>query len=537
MATTYEIHPGIGIARVGTSTEHYFVGPEPDAPPPTAFRDDEGNLLRQAARFRVFECERDERNALLAARELTPDLGTIAWTVHLANRKGAGEVFPPPDPAVPLAQRLRNQGQDRAELTIDPGPRTVDGSSRTALLDTGTFKQEPVFLGEIRTESGEHGGRLLVLGGFGRSGSVPAGLPVGPPRGSFANNDDWFDDVSDGPVRALVTTADGRTHRAKPSWVIVAPPDFAPGVANFVTLYDVARDVAVHNRWLSVPDTPSFTRDIYPILSRPFAYSWVSGRAGLMHGSARWVPSSPRWKILADPATAPGIRQSLFARLRDPHTRPPSDLKSMPRLHDDTNQKGQVLPPIGTQYRILDKWVAGNFVNDWDGQPPVEERKYPGELMPDALDRIALRGCSGGAFFPGIEAGRIMADGGKYSEPYRLDADTLEPGEVTEGNAVPWQADFHLCRDDSPNLPTLEEDEPYLAWWPAQRPDMVFVDLAAVESRQQPEFWARGVDHMADMVEHWHELGVVVETPGANGHPVFVETERRLPDPQTSLDG
>jgi hypothetical protein len=51
--------------------------------------------------------------------------------------------------------------------------------------------------------------------------------------------------VSDGPVRATVTTTDGRTHTAKPSWVIVAPPDFAPGIMNLVTLYDVSRDVAV----------------------------------------------------------------------------------------------------------------------------------------------------------------------------------------------------------------------------------------------------------------------------------------------------
>ncbi|MGH3802498.1 MAG: LodA/GoxA family CTQ-dependent oxidase, partial [Pseudonocardiaceae bacterium] len=74
MATTYEIHPGIGIARVGTSTKHHFLGPEPDEPPPNSYRDDEGNLLRQAARFRVFECERDEKDALLSAREITPEL-------------------------------------------------------------------------------------------------------------------------------------------------------------------------------------------------------------------------------------------------------------------------------------------------------------------------------------------------------------------------------------------------------------------------------------------------------------------------------
>ncbi|HEY5853555.1 MAG TPA: LodA/GoxA family CTQ-dependent oxidase [Aldersonia sp.] len=519
MTTTYEIHPGIGIARVGTSRSHHFVGPEPDTPPPSTYRDDQGELLRQAARFRVFECERDDRNTLLDAREVTPDLGTVTWTVHLANRKAAGQVFPPPDPPVPPEQRLRNRGQARAELTIDPGPRTVDGPNRAAPFDTGKFKQEKVFLGEVRTDGD---GRLLVLGGFGRSDSVPAGIPVGPPRGSFANNDDWFDDVSDGPVRAVVTTADGTTHQAKPSWVIVSPPDFAPGIPNFVTMYDVARNAAFERNWLTVPETPSFTRDIYPLLSRPHAYSWVSGRAGLMHGSERWAPSAPLWKTLADPATALSMRRRLADRLRDPHARPPSDLGTMPRMHDDTNDPGEVLPPTRVQYLILDKWVAGHFVNDWP------EERHPGELLPDALDRAALQGCSGGAFYPGIEAGRIMADADRYSEPYRLDADALEPGAITEGNALPWQADFHLCRDDSPNPPKADEDEPYLAWWPAQRPDMVFVDLASFDSGQR-EYWARGVDDMADMVRDWHRLGVVAERPGADGRPVYLETERRLP--------
>ena len=64
MATTFEIHPSIGIARVGNSQQH-FVGPEPDTSPPTQYRDAAGELLRQAARFRVFECERDEEGVLL----------------------------------------------------------------------------------------------------------------------------------------------------------------------------------------------------------------------------------------------------------------------------------------------------------------------------------------------------------------------------------------------------------------------------------------------------------------------------------------
>ncbi len=46
--------------------------------------------------------------------------------------------------------------------------------------------------------------------------------------GNYANNDGWFDDVSDGPVRATVVL-NGTTAAltAMPAGVICPPPDFA----------------------------------------------------------------------------------------------------------------------------------------------------------------------------------------------------------------------------------------------------------------------------------------------------------------------
>ena len=74
--TEYEIHPAIGIARLGssslTSSDGVFLGPEPGGLRPTRYRDPEGNLKRQAARFRVFKCRRDDTRRLLEATELTP---------------------------------------------------------------------------------------------------------------------------------------------------------------------------------------------------------------------------------------------------------------------------------------------------------------------------------------------------------------------------------------------------------------------------------------------------------------------------------
>ena len=356
---------------------------------------------------------------------------------------------------------MRNPGQPRNEdeLKIDPGPRTVHAGDPAASFDTGRFRQTPVPLGEMRAEES---GRLLVLGGFGKADSDPKGIDLSD---NFADNNDWFDDVSDGPVRATVTTADGRTHTAKPSWVIVAPPDFAPGITNFVTMYDVARDVAVQRGgWPSPSDRRSpatSTRSSAgpsptpgSATGRGVGIGPTGGRPRLQCGRRSPTPTNPRT-----------MRQERFVRLRDPRARPaPIHPNTMPRLHDETGAKGEVLPLTVTQYAILEKWAAGSFIGDW------QKEQDSGELIADALDRVALQACSGGAFFPGIEAGRIMTEPEKYSEPYRLDAESLVPGQVTQGNALPWQADFILCADDG------------LGWWPAQRPDKVYLDVASAEA-------------------------------------------------------
>jgi hypothetical protein len=72
---TYKIHPGIGIARLGNSDTEFYIAPEtpaglpqacdpqgnasygPDGLQPvlvTRFRDVQGRIKRQAARFQVF---------------------------------------------------------------------------------------------------------------------------------------------------------------------------------------------------------------------------------------------------------------------------------------------------------------------------------------------------------------------------------------------------------------------------------------------------------------------------------------------------
>ena len=509
---SFEIHPAIGIARVGNSTE-FFVGPEPGVAPPGKYRDRRGRLLRQAARFRVYRCTRAPDGALQSATEVTSDQAEIEWTVHVANRKGASPEFPPsPAKARGEEGRLRNaRHADRAELVIDPGPRTLTAPGGRAPFDTGSFLGTEVPLGEMRTEAD---GSLLVLGGLGTSGTSPRGVRA--PITHFANNDNWYDDVSDGPVTATVKMGGARrAAKAKPAWVVTAPPDYAPGITNFVTLFDVAYQAAVERGWRQVPDRPSFTRHVQPILARALGYQWVLelGRQG--HGPfSGFGDFSTRWQSLADPSPNASFgRELVLGMLKDPGQPPdPADQEfgMMPRLHhnDYGTTPSHVLRATAAQYGVLERWAGGEFVSDLES-PPADL-----ELVPDALDRISLEACSGGPFYPGIEVGGIMADASTYSEAFRVDAASHEPGGLTAGNAVPWQADFLACSVDA---------REQLGWWPAQRPYQVFPSVDAEVS----EFWHRGVTGYRGMVKQWHDLGIVVEAKRRDGTTVFVESERR----------
>jgi len=182
------IYPPIGIARVGNSPTGWFVGPEVpgcSTVPIGGYKDSDGRLKRQAAKFRVYGID-SEGNAV---RELTAKDAEIHWTVHLANKKGvwyrirfAMDI----SEAEPVSRRNPKHTRDRTELIIDPGPRSVGPVHPGAkeLFDTGSFLGKDVPLGEIRSDEM---GRLLVLGGFGNSSSV-SNKPI-----ESLDNEEWLD--------------------------------------------------------------------------------------------------------------------------------------------------------------------------------------------------------------------------------------------------------------------------------------------------------------------------------------------------------
>ncbi|NOK20070.1 LodA/GoxA family CTQ-dependent oxidase [Corallococcus carmarthensis] len=633
MSPTYRIHPAIGIARVGNS-EDYYLGPVSAGGLPLeqdgqrevkTFRDGQGAIRRQAARFQVFVYD----DASPHGRPVTlgqDNVQDVQWTVHVANKKAAWYEFqqltgvdgkhdgqPLRNPRTPVG--MRNG------LILDPGPRTVAARGNGGLPSQSSFdaahapqgypvnfpatglvpeNSDITTLGQLSVDSQ---GRMDFRGGYGRSGSStrwmvttallntvnttsssqPNYLPPSAVAGlrqiadigyateaafkaaiigifgehvgtylaqdveaiayeqpridTYANNNFWWDDTSDGPVTARVILQGGTSVEVTPAWVMVAPPSYAPQILNMVTLYDTIYDALVRARNLA-PDlygangfnpgyVPNFQAEIRPILARPAVYQWVAninsqGTAG--HDG------------VVQPSGAPS---NFFGYLRQPgHENDPTPAL-MPKLAGDDPLQGEpnVIPSPSSKYLTLTRtqyFLLQQFSKQlYSKDPPPASTVGPGE----ALDRAVLENCVGGPFCPGIEMTWLCRDPAIYEEPFRIKPmpptgnaglrwDTeptaghgLQPGDATKYMALPWQADFNECSNQT-------TDYTNLWWWPAQRPYFVsYMDGGQVKQ----DYWTRpyGANFVKDetMVFNWKDLGFILRQSGTGAQ--FLEVERR----------
>jgi hypothetical protein len=382
MATKFRIHPAIGIARLGNSPTSFCIAPDEAGTfpidcdqdgnpiikdgkeaPVSNFKDDKGRIRRQAARFRVFvydDKSPDGRELAIgdtldivaqrSGQRLTVKIDDIQWSVYLANKKASWYAFKETSGEHGYAadHPLRNADltdpNDRQQLIIDPGPRSVrfkaakarradfaaSGSSGPTCFPPPLAPNSISTLGQILCTQQDERNRLLVLGGFGNSGTMKSGFG-NPKIETFANNDGWFDDVADGPVTAnfvyTLVAIDGQPAPAgantprlgvdDPAWVIVGYPRYAPEFVDIVTMDDLVFDVAVRNfayvpymygvppfdhaakpsdgtealnQWRRRahwnPDyRPYFWRDIWPILQRPLDYQFLMDKDAMFGGN------------------------------------------------------------------------------------------------------------------------------------------------------------------------------------------------------------------------------------------------------------
>jgi hypothetical protein len=577
------IHPAIGIARLGNS-EEFFVGPEvvePEPMQPGSYRDGQGALKRQAARFRIY----GYNAAGEIIQELTPDDADIHWTVHVANHKAGWyqwiQSMDIPE-SVDLKVPLRNRdvtGDARRQLNIDGGPRTIEGKGTcdSKYRFEGEFQGTTVYLGELRTDAE---GRLLFLGGLGKSAS-PTGQPIYDPsdENAFINANGWYDDTSDGPVTAKVNI-EGREIPVEPAWVVTAPPNYAPSVIAVRTLYDLLEDLYVQNHWMEAPVRPSFSNDVVPILKRLSGLQWVN--RGF---STEFGPVGPNdfedpdfvARLARDPReggfdTWGELRRVVFNAFRLPQ---PADANLLPwpweygdadAIPDFPDSPRQNLALTATQHRTLERWADGDFVADWPAhRTPVRDvDKLPVKEQPAMLDKAALHFCLADAFHPGCEVTWPIRHLSLFTAPFRIrhrpagvpepdygptltQAQVLAPdgplwgqgpGSLSRWMGLPWQEDTAYCRSGydaayDPYLPTF---------WPARVPNQVLTeadyrivtDASRPREEREAAFsrraeWTRllGTEdtpaevQMMNMVNRFGDMGVVEVREGVRGDPVF----------------
>lgn len=521
----------------------------------------------------------------------------IVWTVHLANKKAnsweGGEGVAPfqnngapalrnpafgepgsshfGTPADPLRLKL---------LVIDPGPRSVQASRQSvqqfdtstlpscAEAASGAVRNLPDYpvsfprggqpgapaqgpgaiiasLGAITTEKN---GRLLVLGGYGKACGFDA-------QGNYSatailddnvNNDNWFDDVADGPVTAMLLFADGTARSVEGSaWVISSDPSYAPQTANVVSLWDdlyctwlekMALQPAVYaDGSYQTGYRSNFSTDVQPIL-----------RAASLQ---RWTTSLPPRAIkehdLLGKMKAAGLTYPIMNFIRHPdQTGAPSLKPQMPLSLGDAGSS--LLTLTRAQYFFMDQWAHGQYVAD------------SGDFLlgaGEALDRTVLFNCLGGRYSPGIEMGFIVRDPGLYRQawrrhdgggPFRINAQHLDypaavrdrpflgagymplrggevqPGDVSKFMALPWHTDYNSCATHLPDPNpggTVRNNQQAIdaataikgngyntllySSWPAQRPVAVYTYDDVVANGGElatPRYSVRGKGTRADGV-------------------------------------
>lgn len=279
--SNYEIHPKLGVARLGNSPNEFYLAPETIGGLPlvcdrygnvqqekgkslleTEFKDSLGRVKRQAAKFRIFKTTGKRKSEVKLSDK---DIHKIEWTTHLANKKPIWYTFSELQGDLEFGQQNSYENQnipvnnpdvvnteDRKKLMIDPGPRSINKPhdvvefSRYNLPDNypnGSFP--PVSaggtqidsLGELRMDKE---GNLIALGGF---GNVTGSAQIDSFRGASG----YWDDVADGYVTATIYFKDGTSIDAEPSWLMVGSPKYAPELVNITTLFDTSYNVGIRH--------------------------------------------------------------------------------------------------------------------------------------------------------------------------------------------------------------------------------------------------------------------------------------------------
>jgi hypothetical protein len=591
-------------------------------------RDANGAFKRQAARFRIFQYQGDNFGSYPVGQGTEIAIGStvngktvkdIIWTVHVANKKANTYVLveDPPNAGIVAYENgnlppIRNPSVAHGDpnnparitmLTIDPGPRTISGANTgavkfdkatvasvyqpgTGIKQLGNYpKSFPIdsfdnlycptgpidTLGELRTDKQ---GRLLVLGGYGRAcgwGGAP------PPLIHDVNNDNWFDDASDGPVSAVLILDDGSVQPVQVgAWAVTTDPSYAPQTLNIVSLWDDIYDTWVRALALApalydatkggfqASYQPPFPDQLQPIFQSVALQQW-----NINLNSTGIQVHNLVGQINASTVPTQSVINPITSYIRNPNDPTQWSLGPplMPGSLGDSNQDFLVVSK--TQYFFLQQWQNNNFT------PSPGPALGPGEY----LDKAILQNCLGGRFSPGIDLTFNVRDPDLYikdwktSAPFRIKPKPLdydgaksnaplltegyvplhtgnngaEPGDISKFMAIPWHTDYNSCATHPATGNPVAGATLYWSW-PAQRPVAVYpakLNPSSPPTKQlwsvrgtgtaspYPQNWGRYQDRI-NIILNWSRIGVVIQgsaiAGGNYGADVYLEVESQLDD-------
>lgn len=477
--TVFRVHPTINFARFGNSDE-YYLSPETSAGLPlpgttttgglpikpgtedefvtsSDLRDADGQLKKQAARFRLYAYDLNGIDSypsgggseIVVGTEM-PDGRTVTdllWTVHLANKKPAAynvvnnkginaykKVGKPGDPDYYNGEPQRRNPEVHGQiddpsrlnkLMIDAGPRAIsakykekanfdDKTMASAVGKNGNIEEYPDypvrFPGDVNDELFEPNGPLNTLGEMltddkGRLLVLPStgnavgqydeyGVPI--QMTGDLNNVGWYDSASDGPVSVTVKFDDGSSAEAFGGWVVCGDPSYAPQIRNVVSVWD-----DVYNTWVrelelqpELYDGKQYNKNYSPSFARDVQPVFIASSL------QKWTANLPEMALRAHHAV-----ESISAK-DDPDKTIMAGLNFLRNPFKDETNIGAPLMPLSlgasgtsfltvtkTQYFLLEQWSKNNH-------DKVDDKEMgPGEI----LDMASLSNCLGGRYVPGIE--------------------------------------------------------------------------------------------------------------------------------------
>lgn len=489
----FRIYPSIGVARLGNGpAEKDQVIFSPEIPWANLYETDnhylteDGKIKKQAQRFYIYEC--DENG--VPVKQIDPAAYDIKWTAEVANKKpfwydfnnsldlsiisenrnvspefaknkiapGIGATQRNPN-VLNMSKRMDGGYDYRKELVNHPAPVTVDSEmTKTEIGGQFPFKRHGMSLlaasahtdvQEVNLGTIEYDNGTLI---FYAADGVSAALNPSDVNTDFADNSNWYDDICDGRITAVITSkADGATYELNDAlsaaWVTTAPPDYAPQIQPIATMYDMITGAS------NEEFTPDFGL-VFPMLYRLYRMQWVNVGDFLAPSFRetidRLTVNGKFRYIYENSAEGKAVREEIFNLFRNPaypvNNEPIIPSNSTTSISnkgigtdpillpyypgDGINYPGSpaqwfAIPPV--IYDYFREWKDGNFetiegnFNNIDELGSYYRQQFmdasqDAAKMPFLMTRAVLETLYGGGFHPGVELTWPMRHNLLYAE-------------------------------------------------------------------------------------------------------------------------